>query len=137
MAQLRKGSEKRDAREACAAAGKWPAAAGRQRYLTGTILHLLGERSVRGPFRVPQSRRRVHRRDQAKPESETVLDFKLEGEEGPEEITSLHLDLAVPALEEFALSLDPYPRRPGVEFSPKKGESDPPESPFAVLKGLK
>jgi len=77
------------------------------------------------------------RRDQAKPESETVLDFKLEGEEGPEEITSLHLDLAVPALEEFVLSLDPYPRRPGVEFSPKKGESDPPESPFAVLKGLK
>ena len=78
-----------------------------------------------------------HRPDQAGAkgdESETVLD---DLEEGPEEITSLHQDLAVPALEEFALSLDPYPRRPGVEFTPKKGESDPPQSPFAVLKGLK
>ncbi|HJS46230.1 MAG TPA: hypothetical protein VJ753_07500 [Rhizomicrobium sp.] len=71
-------------------------------------------------------------------ESEIVLAFDPEeGEEGPEEITSLHQDLAVPALEEFVLSLDPYPRRQGVEFAPKTGESDPPPSPFAVLKGLK
>jgi len=70
-----------------------------------------------------------------KAESEAVLD--LTQEEGPEEIDSLHLDLAAPVLEEFILSLDPYPRRPGVEFTPKTGESDPPESPFAVLKGLK
>ena len=70
-----------------------------------------------------------------KPESEAVLD--LAQEEGPEEIDSLHLDLALPALEEFVLSLEPYPRRPGVEFTPKTGESDPPQSPFAVLKGLK
>ena len=77
-----------------------------------------------------------HRPDQAGgkgTESDSVVDL----EEGPEEITSLHLDLAVPALEEFALSLDPYPRRQGVEFAPKTGESDAPESPFAVLKGLK
>jgi hypothetical protein len=58
-------------------------------------------------------------------------------EEGPEEIDSLHLDLAPPALEEFVLSLDPYPRRPGVEFAPESPVSEPPESPFAVLKGLK
>jgi len=79
-----------------------------------------------------------HRPDQADKvgkgtESEAVVDL----EEGPEEITSLHLDLAVPVLEEFVLSLDPYPRRQGVEFTPKTGDSDPPESPFAVLKGLK
>jgi hypothetical protein len=76
-----------------------------------------------------------HRPDPApkQAESEAVLDL----EEGPEEITSLHLDLAVPALEELALSLDPYPRRPGVEFSPKNGDTEPPESPFAVLKTLK
>jgi uncharacterized metal-binding protein YceD (DUF177 family) len=75
-----------------------------------------------------------------KADSEVVLDLGSEEgglDEGPEEITSLHVDLAVPALEEFALSLDPYPRRPGVEFAPKTGESDPPQSPFAVLKGLK
>jgi uncharacterized metal-binding protein YceD (DUF177 family) len=66
---------------------------------------------------------------------EVVLDSALE--EGPEEIESLHFDLAMPVLEEFVLSLDPYPRRPGVEFAVKNPESTPPDSPFAVLKGLK
>ena len=76
-----------------------------------------------------------HRADQTpKPaESEAVIDL----EEGPEEIASLHIDLAVPVLEEFALALDPYPRRPGVQFVPKTGDLSPPDSPFAVLKGLK
>jgi hypothetical protein len=68
-------------------------------------------------------------------ESETVLDSG--EEEGPEEIESLHIDLAIPLLEEFALSLDPYPRVPGVEFAPQSPASGQPESPFAVLKGLK
>jgi len=57
-------------------------------------------------------------------------------EEGPEEIDSLHQDLAAPVLEEFVLALDPYPRRPGVEFAPKSPDFEPPPSPFAVLKGL-
>jgi len=68
-------------------------------------------------------------------ESETLLDSG--EEEGPEEIESLHIDLAAPVLEEFALSLDPYPRAPGVEFTPKSPASDRSENPFAVLKGLK
>jgi len=72
-----------------------------------------------------------HRAEQKPIESEADL------EEGPEEITSLHLDLAVPVLEEFALSLNPYPRRQGVEFTPKTEESAPPNNPFAVLKDLK
>jgi hypothetical protein len=77
-------------------------------------------------------------RDAAKP-ADSAPELVLEGdqEEGPEEIDSLHLDLAVPALEEFALSLDPYPRKPGVEFAPQTPDSVPPESPFAVLKSLK
>ena len=66
--------------------------------------------------------------------SELVLDSE---EEGPEEIESLHYDLAGPLLEEFVLSLEPYPRRPGVEFSPQTEALERPESPFAVLKGLK
>jgi uncharacterized metal-binding protein YceD (DUF177 family) len=66
---------------------------------------------------------------------EVVLD-SLE-EEGPEEISSLHYDLAAPVLEEFVLSLEPYPRRPGVEFAPPSDGFQPPESPFAVLKSLK
>jgi uncharacterized metal-binding protein YceD (DUF177 family) len=59
-----------------------------------------------------------------------------EGEE-PEEIESLHFDLAEPALEEFLLALDPYPRCPGVEFDAEAHADAPPESPFAVLKSLK
>jgi uncharacterized metal-binding protein YceD (DUF177 family) len=71
------------------------------------------------------------------PESVADLVLDTAEEEGPEEIQSLHVDLAAPVLEEFALSLDPYPRRPGVEFTPETGASDQPESPFAVLKDLK
>jgi hypothetical protein len=67
--------------------------------------------------------------------AELVLDG--EEEDGPEEIQSLHYDLAVPVLEEFVLSLDPYPRRPGVEFSSPADALERPESPFAVLKALK
>jgi len=58
-------------------------------------------------------------------------------DEGPEEIESLHYDLAGPLLEEFVLALEPYPRRPGVAFEAPGDGSEPPESPFAVLKGLK
>ncbi len=75
-----------------------------------------------------------HRQPAADSGQELVLDNE---EEGPEEIDSLHYDLAGPVLEEFVLSLEPYPRCPGVEFSPKTRTQDPPESPFAVLKGLK
>ncbi|MBN9590345.1 MAG: hypothetical protein J0G99_15225 [Alphaproteobacteria bacterium] len=57
-------------------------------------------------------------------------------EEGPEDIESLHYDLAGPVLEEYSLALEPYPRRPGAEFSPESKEPDVQESPFAVLKGL-
>jgi hypothetical protein len=78
------------------------------------------------------------RRDPAPAESQAVLSLNLdEAEEGPEEITSLHTDLAGPALEELVLALDPYPRRPGVQFAPKSEDPPPSHNPFAVLKGLK
>jgi hypothetical protein len=64
-------------------------------------------------------------------------DFSLEEGDEPEEIESLHYDLAGPALEEFLLALDPYPRCPDVEFDPGAGEGARPESPFAILKNLK
>ena len=60
-----------------------------------------------------------------------------EEEEGPEEIESLHFDLAGPLVEEFLLAIDPYPRAPGVAFEPPPDAEEKPESPFAVLKGLK
>jgi hypothetical protein len=66
------------------------------------------------------------------------LDLLLDSDqEGPEEIESLHYDLAAPILEEFALSLEPYPRCPGVEFCPQTYTQDRPESPFSALKKLK
>src|SRR5262249_55187485 len=58
-------------------------------------------------------------------------------DEIPEEIESLHYDLAGPLVEEFLLAIDPYPRRSGVEFAPPEAALGRPESPFAVLKGLK
>lgn len=69
-----------------------------------------------------------------------ALTAKPDGDDLPEEITNPHYDLAAPLLEEFSLSIDPYPRAPGVEFrsAPESGpESGKPESPFAVLGKLK
>jgi len=60
-----------------------------------------------------------------------------EADDVREEISALHYDLAAPLLEELALAIDPYPRAPGVTFSPPSDEDGPPESPFAVLKNLK
>jgi hypothetical protein len=57
-------------------------------------------------------------------------------DEVPDEIDSLHYNLAEPLLEEFALALDPYPRAPGVEFAAPAEDDAKPESPFAVLRNL-
>jgi uncharacterized metal-binding protein YceD (DUF177 family) len=67
---------------------------------------------------------------------EGVVDVPLD-DDMPEEIDSLHYDLAAPLIEEFILAIDPYPRAQGVEFQPSAAGNPPPESPFAVLKGLK
>jgi uncharacterized metal-binding protein YceD (DUF177 family) len=61
----------------------------------------------------------------------------LQEDDKPEEIDSLHYDLAAPPIEEFVLAIDPYPRAPGVAFEAPKEAQDTPENPFAVLKGLK
>jgi hypothetical protein len=58
-------------------------------------------------------------------------------DEAPEEIQSPRYDLAAPLLEEFVLSIDPYPRAPGVAFEPPADKVEPAESPFAALKVLK
>ena len=54
----------------------------------------------------------------------------------PEEIARLDYDLAGPLLEEFALAIDPYPRKEGVRFEPPVQEAEPSQSPFAGLKRL-
>lgn len=75
------------------------------------------------------------RRKLSESEGEVVLDT--DPDEGPEDIDSLHYDLAAPLLEEYALALDPYPRCPGVAFEPPADGMEAPQSPFAALKGLK
>lgn len=75
------------------------------------------------------------RRNSESAGADTVLDAGTE--EGPEDIESLHIDLAAPVLEEYSLALDPYPRRPGVEFSGIGEPIQARESPFAALKSLK
>jgi len=72
-----------------------------------------------------------------RPVAETDLELAVSDEDEPEEIESLHYDLAGPLVEEFLLALDPYPRSPGVEFDAARHASAPSESPFAVLKSLK
>ena len=72
-----------------------------------------------------------------RPAEAVDLDLSSQEEDEPEEIESLHYDLGAPALEEFLLGLDPYPRCPGVEFDPAEHADAPPESPFAVLRSLK
>jgi uncharacterized metal-binding protein YceD (DUF177 family) len=55
--------------------------------------------------------------------------------EPPDEIVNGHIDLGALTAEFLALGLDPYPRKPGVDFE-YKGD-DERESPFAALGKLK
>lgn len=56
-------------------------------------------------------------------------------QEGPDEIVDGRIDVGALAAEFMALGLDPYPRKPGVDF--KYEERDPGDNPFAKLAALK
>lgn len=53
----------------------------------------------------------------------------------PDLIEDGRIDLGQYAVEQLALSLDPFPRKPGAEFVPPEPPAD--ISPFAVLKAFK
>lgn len=55
----------------------------------------------------------------------------------PEPIVNGAIDLGQLASEFLVLGIDPYPRKPGVEFVPPETPEDPDEHPFAALKALK
>lgn len=63
----------------------------------------------------------------------------LEMPEPPDTIENGRIDLGQVAAEFMALGLDPYPRKPGVEFETPEpeGEADEKASPFAALAKLK
>ena len=67
---------------------------------------------------------------EATPEVEVSID-----DDAPDPIEDGRIDLGQYAIEQLALTLDPFPRKPGAEFV------QPPEpveiSPFAVLKAFK
>jgi hypothetical protein len=57
-------------------------------------------------------------------------------DEPPEPLIGGTIDLGALAVEFLVLGIDPYPRKPGVEFAPPKAE-DGGEHPFAALETLK
>jgi len=67
------------------------------------------------------------------PEDDAEIDLELD-DDSADQIEGGSLDLGQYAVEQLALSLDPFPRKPGAVFEQPK---EPGEiSPFAVLKGL-
>jgi hypothetical protein len=59
------------------------------------------------------------------------------GEDPPDPIIDGRVDLGALVAEFLALGLDPYPRKPGVEFQETPPPAEPAESPFAKLQALK
>jgi hypothetical protein len=57
-------------------------------------------------------------------------------EEPPETLVGGTVDLGQLATEFLVLGIDPYPRKPGAEFTPPAAE-EPGERPFAALEALK
>ena len=58
-----------------------------------------------------------------------------DAEDPPDVLEGDELDVGAYLVEHLALEVDPFPRKPGVEFEPPPPEQ--PASPFAVLQALK
>ena len=65
---------------------------------------------------------------------EIVVD--VEEEDTPEPVEGEALDLGEALVQQLALALDPYPRKPGAELEWREGGEEE-TNPFAVLKQLK
>jgi len=69
----------------------------------------------------------------ADPVGEIAIDE--EAEDPPDLLESENLDVGFYVVEQLALEIDPFPRKPDVEFEQPEGPT--PSSPFDVLRGLK
>jgi hypothetical protein len=67
------------------------------------------------------------------PEGEVEID--LDADDPPDVLDHEWIDVAAYVVEHLALEIDPFPRKPGAEFTPPPAEGPP--SPFAVLARLK
>lgn len=63
------------------------------------------------------------------------IEIDLEADDPPDVLEDDNLDLTGYAIEHLALDLDPFPRKPGAEFTPPEDNAN--LSPFAVLKAFK
>ncbi|MGZ8408194.1 MAG: YceD family protein [Caulobacteraceae bacterium] len=70
----------------------------------------------------------------ATPPETPEVEIDLEADDPPDVAESGRVDLGFYVVEHLALEVDPYPRKPGVEFEAPEPENPP--SPFAVLKTL-
>jgi hypothetical protein len=58
-------------------------------------------------------------------------------DDGPEPLHGGTVDLGAVATEFLTLAIDPYPRKPGAEFTPPAAEDDESTRPFAALGALR
>ena len=63
------------------------------------------------------------------------MEIGLETPDPPDAIENGQIDLVAYVIEHLALEIDPFPRKPGVEFEPPVTAPEP--SPFAVLAQLR
>jgi hypothetical protein len=68
------------------------------------------------------------------PSDTTEVDLDPDAPDPPDVLEDDIVDLAAYVVEHLALEIDPFPRKPGVEFEPPKDEVD--LSPFAALRKL-
>ncbi len=66
---------------------------------------------------------------------EVEVSLDPQAEDPPDVLDGDEIDLGGYLVEHLALEIDPFPRKPGVEFEPPPAEA--PASPFAVLQKLK
>ena len=73
------------------------------------------------------------------PAVEGDLELTLEDEDLPETVQDGSIDLGEAVVQQLAVALDPYPRRPEAEVPPdlQAGQDDEAANPFAALKVLK
>jgi Large ribosomal RNA subunit accumulation protein YceD len=66
----------------------------------------------------------------------TEEEIRFEAEDEPDPLIDGCVDIGELAAEFIALGLDPYPRKPGVDFEPPAEETEEP-SPFVALESLR
>lgn len=110
--------------------GRWSARVGQ---LCGVTLEPF-ESDLEGELRLkalPQGSSALGGADEAGGE----VDLDPEGEDPPDVLEGDKIDLGAYVVEDLSLAIDPFPRKPGVEFEAPEQAGEP--SPFAVLAKLK